>query len=303
MTNQKRNRQRANESILHVNLPGEFHRLSPPAHGFNVLVNAMASPSQLSLKQLRDFHHIDRIAYSRLITLNSDPFHAMKIVAFWNTLEKIGIKHLVYNLERFSDSSLFSLAKDSVLCLQCLYSSSQQIFPWLRLDFPEMNKLVSQEILLGFLVKNREILKRMIKGFVKDVCEAAFLQQNLGHKRSYPYGGQPNSVTATDENKEVLKEGKIDWEDKTLFMTFSRGHPVSNKEIKGFIAGKFGSRVEAICMDKNPKQRLFACVVLKSHADMSRIVGTNKLAQHVINGKQVRVRRFVPKSNFLMKTG
>ncbi|XP_039044802.1 uncharacterized protein LOC120184386 [Hibiscus syriacus] len=186
----------------------------------------------------------------------------MKIVSFWNTLERIGFKHFVYELQQLSDSSLFSLAKDSVLCLQCLYSSSQQIFLWLRLDFHEMNKLVSQEILLGFLVKNRESIKRMIKGF---------------------------------------EGGKVEWEDKTLFMTFSRGHPVSNKEIHGFIVGKFGSCGEAICMDKNPKWRLFACVVLRSHSDMSRILGGQKLVQKIINGKQARVRRVVPK-NILMKT-
>ncbi|GMI84986.1 hypothetical protein like AT3G45200 [Hibiscus trionum] len=252
----------------------------------------MASPSQLSLQQLQDFHSIDCIAYSRLLTLNFDPFPSMKIVAFWNTLEKLGFKHLVYNLQQFSDSSLFSLAKEAVLCLRCLYSSSQQINPWLRLNFPEMSKLVPQEILLGFLVKNRECLKRMIQGFVKDVCEVAFIdivQQNLGPKQSSKF---PND--ATDDNGEVLK-GKVDSEDKTLFMTFSRGHPVSNQEIHRFIAGKFGIYVEAIYMDKNPK-RLFACVVLRSQSDMSRILGGKKLVKLFIEGKQARVRRFVRKS-------
>ncbi|KAE8687208.1 hypothetical protein F3Y22_tig00111022pilonHSYRG00266 [Hibiscus syriacus] len=199
---------------------------------------------------------------------------------------QLSLKQLqVYNLQRLSGSSLFSLAKESVLCLQCLYSSSQQIFPWLRLDFPEMNKLVSQEILLGFLVKNRESLKRMIKGFVKDVCEVAFLEQNLGRKQSSTNGGQPNFVTATNEKDDVLK-GKVDWEGKTLLPRFSLTNVANfngaifsdvcdnaaNQEINGFIVGKFGTCVEAICMDKNPK-RLFACVVLRSHSDMSRIIG------------------------------
>ncbi|GMI89054.1 hypothetical protein like AT3G45200 [Hibiscus trionum] len=253
----------------------------------------------LSLQQLQDFHSIDRIAYCRLLTLHFDPFPSMKIVAFWNTLEKFGFRNFVYSLQQISDSSLLCLAKEAIFCLQCLYSPFQQIFPCLRLDFPHMNKLVPQEILLGFLVKNRAIFKRMIQGFVRDVCEVAFLdivQQNLGPKQSFKKsngGDEPDSLAATEDNEEVLK-CEIDSEDKTLFMTFSRGHPVSDQEINGFIVGKFGSSVEAIYMDKTPKC-LFACVALKSHSDMSRILGGKKLVKFFINGKQVRVRRFVPK--------
>ncbi|KAL4301868.1 hypothetical protein GQ457_10G006670 [Hibiscus cannabinus] len=243
-----------------------------------------SSPSQLSLKQLKDFHNMDRIIYSRLLTLDFEPLPCMKILAFWNTLEKFGFRNLVYGLQHLSDSWLLSVAKESIFCLQCLYSPSQEIFPWLHLDFPHLNTLVPQHLLLGFLVKNRPILKRMIQGFVKDVCQVAFLdilQQNL-----------------TDDKGEVLK-GKTsktgsDLEDKTLFMTFSRGHPVSDKEIHGFIVRKFGTSVEAIYMDNNPKC-LFACVALRSQSDIRKVLGGQKLVKLFINGKQVRVRRFVPK--------
>ncbi|KAK9027454.1 hypothetical protein V6N11_067289 [Hibiscus sabdariffa] len=245
-----------------------------------------SSPSQLSLKQLRDFHNMDRIIYSRLLTFDFDPLPCMKIVAFWNTLEKFGFRNLVYGLQQLCDSRLLSVAKESIFCLQCLCSPSQEIFPWLHLDFSHLNRLLPQHLLLGFLVKNRAILKRMIQGFVEDVCQVAFLdilQQN-----------QAPPPTPTDDKGGVSKDKteSSDLEDKTLFMTFSRGHPVSDHEIHGFIVRKFGSCVEAIHMDKNPKC-LFACVALRSQSDMSKILGGEKLVRLFINGKQVRVRRSI----------
>ncbi|KAB2074042.1 hypothetical protein ES319_A07G126200v1 [Gossypium barbadense] len=254
----------------------------------------MALPvEELTLKQLQQFHNIDRMAYSRLVlTLRFDPFPSMKIVAFWNFLERIGFKHFVHNLLHFSDRMIFSLAKVTLVCLECLFCAPQEIFPWVHLDFPEMNKLVGQEILLSFLFKNREAVEGMIEDFVKDVCQVAFMdivEGNLGCKPSSNPDSELDSPTSDDggDNRELFTDdgkARVDSEDRSLFMTFSRGHPVSNQELHGFIVGKYGKCVEAIYMDKNP-----------SHFDFSRILGGQKLVKLFINGKQVRVRRFVPK--------
>ncbi|XWS73754.1 hypothetical protein CRYUN_Cryun02cG0155700 [Craigia yunnanensis] len=90
-------------------------------------------------------------------------------------------------------------------------------------------------------------------------------------------------------------KARVDSEDRTLFMTLSRGYPVSNQKLHGFFVRKFGKCIEAIYMDQNPKP-LFCCVVLRSLSDMSSILGDKKLVKLFNNGNQVRARRFVPKS-------
>ncbi|XWS71343.1 hypothetical protein CRYUN_Cryun03dG0130100 [Craigia yunnanensis] len=266
----------------------------------------MALAAELTLKQLQEFHNIDRKAYSRLVIgLGFDPFLSMKIIAFWNFLERTGFKHFVKNLQQLPDALLFSLAKEAIMCLECLYCSTREIFPWVDMDFPVMKKLVGQDILLGYLFENRESAKRMIEDFVKDVCQIAFSDVVLTYLASKQFSKSNSELQCQtspgEDNGELLIQQKlatmtrVDSEDRTLFMTFSRGYPVSNQELHGFLVRKFGKCVEAIYMDQNTKP-LFCVVVLRSLSDMSRILGGKKLVKLFINGNQVRARRFVPKS-------
>ncbi|XVE59753.1 hypothetical protein DITRI_Ditri05aG0072700 [Diplodiscus trichospermus] len=199
---------------------------------------ALSAEPEIPLKQLQEFHNIDRKAYYRLIIcLGFDPFPSMTIIAF------------------------------------------------------------------------RESAKTVIEDFVKDVCQIAFFDivlAYLARKQSSKSNKELQCQTTPEEdNGELLMQqmaamtedkARVDSEDRTLFMTFSRGHPVSNQELHGFFVRKFGRCVEAIYMDeKNPKP-LFCFLVLRSLSDMSRILGGKKLVKLVINGNQVRARRFVPKT-------
>ncbi|XVF69365.1 hypothetical protein PTKIN_Ptkin11bG0075800 [Pterospermum kingtungense] len=258
----------------------------------------MTLASEITLKQLQQFHSIDRKAYSRLlIGLGFDPLPSMKIVAFWNFLERSGFKHFVNNLQPLPDALLFSLAKEAIMCLDFLYRSTREIFPRVRMDFPVMKKLVAQDIFLDYLFKNRESAKRMIEDFVKDVCRTGFsdiVQTYLGSKQSSTLDIDNGELLV--QEKLMENKGRVDQKDRTLFMTFSKGHPVSTRELHGFIVREFGKCVEAIYMDPKHPRPLFACVVLRSLSNMSRILGGEKFVKFFINGRQVRARRFVPKS-------
>ncbi|XWS52729.1 hypothetical protein CRYUN_Cryun11dG0095400 [Craigia yunnanensis] len=119
----------------------------------------------------------------------------------------------------------------------------------------------------------------MIEDFVKDVCQTGFYDIVLTYLASKQFS-KPNSelrcqTSVRRNNGELLMQQKlatvtgekarVNSEDRTLFMTFSRGHPVSNQELHGFIVREFGNCLEAIYMDQNPKPR-FACVVLRSRS-------------------------------------
>ena len=83
-------------------------------------------------------------------------------------------------------------------------------------------------------------------------------------------------------------------EDRTMFLTFSRGFPVSEKEVKQLFTGSFGDRVESVTMgdaDVN-RQNLFAVMVLKDVATVDRILTGQRIAKLHINGKHIWARKY-----------
>ncbi|KAH0997205.1 hypothetical protein GBA52_021069 [Prunus armeniaca] len=93
-----------------------------------------------------------------------------------------------------------------------------------------------------------------------------------------------------------------DKNERTLFLTFSRGHPVSEQELRGFFTRKFGECIEAICMgaEERNSQPLFARVVVKSSSDITKIlvgVDDSGKVKFSIHGKDVIARRFFPRQS------
>ncbi|QHO38372.1 hypothetical protein HN51_004738 [Arachis hypogaea] len=114
----------------------------------------------------------------------------------------------------------------------------------------------------------------------------------------------PQLVEASSSNLGLLHENNI-WngkrpsddvckEDRTMFLTFSRGFPVSEKEVREL----FGDEcVESVTMGgggggNDGRQKLYAVMVLKKVAMVDRILNGKRIAKHHINGKHIWTRKF-----------
>ncbi|XP_030530431.2 uncharacterized protein LOC115740920 [Rhodamnia argentea] len=88
-------------------------------------------------------------------------------------------------------------------------------------------------------------------------------------------------------------------DDRTLFVTFSKGYPVHEWEVVEFLTRAFGDCVEALHMQEvqTGEQPLFARVVFQSASTIDQVLGTSGKAKFIINGKHVWARKFVPKRN------
>ncbi|CAN1792239.1 hypothetical protein LINPERHAP1_LOCUS19595, partial [Linum perenne] len=80
------------------------------------------------------------------------------------------------------------------------------------------------------------------------------------------------------------------WDDKTLFLTFSRGLPVTKDELVEFFIQKYGEgSVVRVMMHGNSvygnQQPLFARVSMKSVTLVDEVFGGNKIAKFHTNGK------------------
>lgn len=84
---------------------------------------------------------------------------------------------------------------------------------------------------------------------------------------------------------------------RTMFATFSKGYPVSERELRDYFNRMFGDCVESISMQlvKPNEQSLFALIVFTSPAIVYLILRGMEKAKFMVKGKQVWMRKYIPK--------
>ncbi|KAL5199106.1 hypothetical protein ABZP36_002618 [Zizania latifolia] len=85
-------------------------------------------------------------------------------------------------------------------------------------------------------------------------------------------------------------------DERTLFVTFSNGYPLSKDELYDFFMRHYGD-VEDITIEEPPEPRppLFAQVVFSSQLTLLRVLGGNKRVKFMTRGRHVWARQYVPK--------
>ncbi|CAF1929691.1 unnamed protein product [Brassica napus] len=101
--------------------------------------------------------------------------------------------------------------------------------------------------------------------------------------------------TARVDNKDDEEE-VTPADDRTVFLTFSKGYPISESEVRVHFTRKFGEVIEAIVMQQvqENEQPLFARMVLKMEyaSKIEEIVTPMNKNKFTIDGKHVLVRKF-----------
>ncbi|CAH8362982.1 unnamed protein product [Eruca vesicaria subsp. sativa] len=89
-------------------------------------------------------------------------------------------------------------------------------------------------------------------------------------------------------------------DDRTVFLTFSKGYPTSESEVWVYFTRKFGEVIETILMQevKDNEQPLFARMVLKMEcaSKIEEIVSPGNKQKFTIDGKHVWARKYVRKN-------
>ncbi|XP_059669170.1 uncharacterized protein LOC132314311 [Cornus florida] len=113
-----------------------------------------------------------------------------------------------------------------------------------------------------------------------------FLNSELGDRLSRL------SLSVPVEEKEVPQD------DRTIFLTFSKGYPISETEVRDFFTGKFGDFIEVIHMQEvqQDEQVLYARVVCRYVPIIDVVLHGQMKAKFTINGKHVWARKYVRKN-------
>ncbi|GMI89292.1 hypothetical protein like AT3G45200 [Hibiscus trionum] len=271
--------------------------------------------ASVTLEELHAYHAIDRSIFSRMvINLRRDPAESMLVMAMWFWLEETGYPNIVAKIVNVSDPVLGALAGEAVMCLNCLGSKNSTIAP--NGILPLTTRIMEKDISLHMFHQNRFSTINGIKNFMTTVCSRIFtdILQHVMGSTSHPnqplvIPGFPHSLfgsvtivpRAMDHDFPI--GGLWGWhpsnnfteDDRTLFLTFSRGFPVTEEEIRELFTRIRGVCVDSVHMQENVssgEQPLFAKMVLRSVTNVDQILNGRHIAKFRINGKHIWARKY-----------
>ncbi|KAK7265441.1 hypothetical protein RJT34_33061 [Clitoria ternatea] len=291
-------------------------------------------PFMLNQDEFAVFHSIDRELYKILaINLSREPAESMQVLAMWLWLEKVGFHNVVRKVLALPNILINEVADETVTCMNCI---NQGTLTPENNDIPLLQSLMQdKEISIQFLLENRARAFQGVAKMVQEVCVRAcgdIMQQAItrnANERRIMLEAQRVGQSSTDNNFNVnsnnnnnnnrfwfgsigpnssLRLGTvgassssspiaIPADDRTLFVTFSKGYRVEEWEVREFFTMAYGDCVEALFMQEvvPEEQPLFARIVFRCVSTIDMILRGATKAKFTINGKHVWARKFVPK--------
>nr|XP_043637897.1 uncharacterized protein LOC122608890 [Erigeron canadensis] len=252
---------------------------------------------KITQAEYHEFHSVDRELYATLVyDLWRDPIEAIQMMAIWIWLERVimdspALTRMI--LTNFSSQWIDQIGDEALLCwdnLGLLFSSSS-------MDFPLTNKLLKKEMPIEFFCKNREASIVGINEVITNVCATCLKDIWDGAIARNAYMEFLQCMTNHETMVVPRKTKIIQPDERTLFVTFSRGYPVLEWEVREFLTQIFGECIEAFYMQEVPKgeHALFAKIVLYHTSYIHAILCDGTTAKFTINGKPLWMRKFIPK--------
>nr|GMD48752.1 uncharacterized protein LOC109169472 [Ipomoea batatas] len=263
----------------------------------------------ITIEDLHLFHTIDRRVFSRLlINLARCPAESLLVMALWLWLEDLHSQSIIDKMVDFSDSVVDALANEAVLCLKWLESRSSAGAGAGEDDMPLTSVVTGRPMTSHRFYPNKFAAISGIKAFLNKVTPdspipipgfphpifGAITVIPRSPDFAIPNGGFWGWSTAT--------EAPVD--DRTMFLTFSRGYPVSEEEVKELFNSYYGDCVETVKMVppmNASEQSLYARLVVRSVSTIDQVLSRGPIAKFRVNGKHVWARKYERRDMYVDK--
>ncbi|CAH2072835.1 unnamed protein product [Thlaspi arvense] len=285
--------------------------------------SSSSSAVSVTREEFNAFHKLDRSLFTRLVlNLRRDISQSLQVMSFLLYLEQSAlVRHLVVNLVSLPDFFINAVADEVVTCLNCMsYDDLSAFVAKLgqninMFTIPLITRMTGEYLTLAVIHRDRESILLEMKRHLTRVCYPAFediclhaemynekreketSQFLCGQQETTNHVGGTNNVGAAL----ISEDGQVTAEDRTIFLTFSRGYPISEAEVHAYFTRRYGEIIEAIEMGgkEGNEQVLYAKMVLRSAATIPEIVenGGDTRNKFTINGKHVWARKFIPRSS------
>lgn len=273
---------------------------------------------QITKEEFKLFHKIDRTLYYVLvIDLLRDPFESMQTLALWIWLERTcRCKDVINKILSLPHFLINQLADEGATCLKCI-ENNRFLSSTYASDIFLTRNLTKKGLSLLFFHQNRDSATSGIRKIVNEVCFNALLdimekalkisfEQTL-MERNMSMVPPPGDSSLIERFSQLgngcdmpylrMKGHNVPDEERTMFVTFSKGYPVAEWEIREFFKPYFGDCIDYILMQevKSHEQALYARIVFVMPEIIEFILKDDSKAKFNIHGKHVWMRKFVPK--------
>ncbi|KAL0728172.1 hypothetical protein Bca4012_024265 [Brassica carinata] len=253
--------------------------------------SSSSSVVSITREQFNAFHSFDRALFTRIVMcLKGDITQSFQVMSFLIYIERVYIRsNLINDLVSLSDHSINTIIDQVMICLRCLSCEHFPTFlatlgnitassiPWIR-------SMTGDKLTLGVIhQKRREIIPEMTK-ILNTICYPAFedicvhiemhKERNM-HTFSQSLCGQQETSNHLEAGTSNFHEGQhVRADDRTVFLKFSKGYPISEAEVHAYFTRRFGDIVEAIHMGGvgGKDQAMYASMVLRSAAKIPEII-------------------------------
>ncbi|KAL5711299.1 hypothetical protein ACHQM5_021772 [Ranunculus cassubicifolius] len=291
----------------------------------------------VSKEDLQSFHSIDRDVFSRLVTeLDHNCDRAMQVMAMWLWLEEeLGSPSLVLSVNSMPGYVLNAAFEEADMVLACIKSENSPpetpvtyslITEEVKLEFLYENREYAMN---GITRTLTEVCSRAFEDIAKQfqpngcVKVTPLIRHGLhrGFRSSLGLKGVGPRAFCKETNVQVFVQSvpqplqasrdiqdrppspKNPTEDlsldaETLFLTFSKGYPLTEKELQTFFLRTYGDVVQDIFMQekRSGTEPLYARAVFHSPDNIATIMEGQERIRFFVNGKHVWCRRFVSRS-------
>jgi hypothetical protein len=282
-------------------------------------------------KEVHLFYQMDRELFCFLIfKLHREVTQSLLVMALWLWLEKVGCHNLIKKVSILSGTLINALVSEAVTCLQIL-EMDNPIIP-IGGGLPLTKIITQKEISLQMFNMKRYtsvtgikiVLNQICARIFDDILQIVLKRQNIiatqgttsrTHTPNIPLTlpGFPHplfgtfdlsprteNINLSDERIWIEKRPYDDAtnDDRSLFLTFSRGFPVSEMEVRCLFTTNYGDCIQSLTMGGNKnqgEQPLFAVMILKMVEIVDQILMGKRVAKLHINRKHIWARKYEPR--------
>ncbi|KAK6147606.1 hypothetical protein DH2020_018518 [Rehmannia glutinosa] len=268
----------------------------------------------VTLDEFKLFHGIDRALYLVLVRdLLRNPQECLYIMALWLWLERGGFYNFISKILSLPPFLINELADEAVTCLKCV--NAQFPFSSEAAEIPLTHSLAKKDISLQFFLERHLTAFNEIQNLVRGVCVPSMSDiMEMGcHGRftesstMVPVHAALSSVDsslvqsisslrirgdASPPLGRVRANNETSRNERTMFVTFSKGYPVTEDEVRQFFTRLFGNCIESFHMQEvwPDEQALYAKIVFLRASFIRAILGGVGKAKFTINGKHKNAR-------------
>ncbi|KAH9721166.1 hypothetical protein KPL70_006319 [Citrus sinensis] len=241
-----------------------------------------------SLVDLLLFYTVERALFNRMVgTLGKNPQQVKTTIALWLLLEEIGYHDLIRTINYQNNKTIEALFNEALLCLE--YIQPDKTEPAVLHHTPVFEETKNY---------SRDFMCKRYMHIMETVCDKIFGESGaievdesgtrpvLSRDRPFGKGCYAHIPEAARESNLNPEASKFYPEDvRTMFLTFSRGHPLTREEIINFFISKWGDVVQDVFIERTrPGQDpQFGRIVFTTSTVIPRVLNGQSRAKFLVN--------------------